>query len=296
VKIPISVDTKLIPLIGTPLRQSFSPRMQNAAYQKLGIDAVYFPLECGNEGLEDVIKGLRHMNVGGLAITKPNKVEAIKYLDELDELAQKMGAVNTVVIKDGKLIGYNTDGFGAVKSLIDDGVDIKASKFFCLGAGGAGRAMAFTLAHFGAKHLYICSKSNSGHELAEDLNKAYGDGIASSCTSDCHDKMIEFVKDSDVLLNNAGIGMYPNLEDTWIDYETFSQLEKKPVCFDATYNPLKTKFLQDADKAGFTTINGIGMVINQGAEQMKLWLGIEDALPYLNEEINKIIEETSANQ
>jgi shikimate dehydrogenase len=287
----ITVDTKLIPLLGKPLRQSFSPRMQNCAYTKLNIDACYFPLEVENDHLESVVNGLRWMNSPGFAVTKPNKVEVLKYLDELDELAEKMGAVNTVVNTNGKLKGYNTDGIGAVTSLIDNGVVVENSNFFCLGAGGAGRAMCYTLAYKGANKIYISSLSDSGQVLADDLNKSFGKNIAYACRSCDQDSVKKFVLDSDVLLNNAGIGMYPNVDETWIDKNELKNLPKKPICFDATYNPLQTQFLKDAQECGLKTINGIGMVINQGAEQIKLWMGIEDSLPYLEAEIQKIIAE-----
>ncbi len=148
----ITVDTKLIGLLGKPLRQSFSPRMQNEAYQAAGLDYLYYPIEVENDHLGDVVNGLRYMNYCGFAVTKPNKIQVIQYLDELDPLAKKMGSVNTVVNTDGKLKGYNTDGEGFVRSLLTQtNCCLNTSIFFCFGAGGAGRAMCSTLAYRGAK-------------------------------------------------------------------------------------------------------------------------------------------------
>ena len=285
--VPITVDTKLIPLLGKPLRQSFAPRMQNSAYKAMGFDGVYFPLEIENDHLEAVVNALRWMNVPGFAVTKPNKVEVLKYLDELDELAQKMGACNTVVNKNGVLKGYNTDGVGGVKDLIQHGVDIEASTFFSLGAGGAGRAMCFTLAHYGAKKLYIVDCTDAGEALAKEVNENFGP-IATACHADDKETMLQMVKDANVLMNLSGVGMYPKVEETWIDK---AHLAHKPVCFDATYNPLKTQFLIDAEEVGCQIINGLGMSINQGAVQAGLWTGQPEPYEAMTKEIKAIIAE-----
>jgi len=285
--VPITVDTKLIPLLGKPLRQSFAPRMQNSAYQAMGFDGVYFPLEIENDHLSDVVNALRWMNVPGFAVTKPNKVEVLQYLDEIDELARKMGACNTVVNNNGVLKGYNTDGVGGVTDLIRHGIDIASCTFFALGAGGAGRAMCFTLAHYGAKKMYIVDCTDAGTELAEEVNKNFGQ-IATACHTDDKETMLKMVRDSDVLMNLAGVGMYPNVEETWIDKK---YLEHLPVCFDATYNPLKTQFLLDAEEIGCKIINGLGMSINQGAVQAHLWTGQPEPYEAMTKEINAILKE-----
>lgn len=289
----ITVDTKLIPLIGTPLRQSFSPRMQNATYKHLGLDMHYFPLEATSEHLGDIINGIRHMNIGGFAVTKPNKVEVLQYLDEIDELAQKMGAVNTVTIdQNGKIKGYNTDGEGAVLDLKTNGnVDIPNTTFFSLGAGGAGRAVCFTLAKYGAKKIYIASSTGtSAEELAKDLKAAYGTE-AEACKISDTEKMLPMVKDSQVVMNLAGIGMYPNLTETWIDKK---ELEAhKPLCYDATYNPDKTQFLLDAESVGCKVMNGIGWVVTQGALQIKLWTGKDEPYEFMRKEMAAIVADAA---
>ena len=138
----VNIDTKFITLIGDPLRQSFAARMQNAGYEAAGLNMLYFYTEADNEHLGDIVKGLRYMNFAGFAVTKPNKIKVLEYLDELDPLCEKMGSSNTVVkTAEGKLVGYNTDGIGFYKSITEEG-GIKADQcvFFCFGAGGAGRA------------------------------------------------------------------------------------------------------------------------------------------------------------
>jgi len=285
--VPISVDTKLIPLLGTPLRQSFAPRMQNATYKQIGFDGCYFPLEIDNEHLPDIVNALRWMNVPGFAVTKPNKVEILKYLDEIDELAQKMGACNTVVNKGGVLKGYNTDGEGAITDFKQNGIDIKSNTFFCLGAGGAGKAVTFTLAHHGATKIYVCDINDSAEILENELNANFGP-IAKSCRYGDKLTMLKMVKDSTVVMNNSGVGMYPNTDETWIDK---SELTHKPVCFDATYNPVKTRFLIEAEEMGCKIMNGLGMSINQGALQVRLWTGKPEPYAIMTGAIKEILAE-----
>ena len=283
--VPISVDTKLIPLLGTPLRQSFAPQMQNGTYKAIGFDGCYFPVEIENDHLPDVVNALRWMNVPGFAVTKPNKVEVLKYLDEIDELAKKMGACNTVVNNGGVLKGYNTDGEGAITDFKKNGIDIKNNTFFCLGAGGAGKAVTFTLAHHGATKFFICDLNESARVLADELNANFGP-VAESCLYSEKEKMLEMVKASTVLMNNSGVGMYPKTDETWIDK---NELSHKPVCFDAIYNPGKTRFLTEAEEMGCKILNGLGMSINQGALQVRLWTGHEEPYEIMTEEIKKIL-------
>ena len=174
----IDINTKMITLLGKPLGQSFAARMQNAGYEAAGLNMLYFYTEVDKDHLGDVVNGLRYMNFAGFAVTKPNKVRVLRYLDELDPLCKKMGASNTVVkTPEGKLIGYNTDGVGFYTSLVEEGkINVEESTFFCFGAGGAGRAMCSVLAYHGAKKIYItdfyepCAES-----LVMDINENYFD-------------------------------------------------------------------------------------------------------------------------
>ena len=284
--VPISVDTKLIPLLGTPLRQSFAPRMQNSAYKAIGFDGCYFPVEIGTEHLEATVNALRWMNVPGFAVTKPNKVEVLKYLDEVDDLARKMGACNTVVNKGGVLKGYNTDGEGCITDIKQNGVDIPSGTFFCCGAGGAGKAVCFTLAHHGAKKIYVTDiVDESAKLLADDLNKHFG-SVATYCPASDKETYLNMVRGSNVLMNMSGVGMTG--DETWIDK---AELAHKPLCLDAVYNPLKTRFLVDAEEMGCQILNGLGMSINQGALQVKLWTGHEEPYEVMTAEINAILRE-----
>ena len=151
----VDINTKMVTLLGDPLKQSFAAQMQNSGYEAAGLNMIYFYTEVNNEHLEDVVNGIRHMNFAGFAVTKPNKVKVLQYLDELDPLCEKMGASNTVVkTPEGKLVGYNTDGIGFIRSIQRDGeIKVDENTYFCIGAGGAGRAMCSALAYYGAKKI-----------------------------------------------------------------------------------------------------------------------------------------------
>ncbi len=285
----ITVDTKMIALLGKPLRQSFSPRMQNEAYEAAGLDYHYFPVEVENDHLGDVINGLKHMNFVGFAVTKPNKIEVMQYLDEIDELAEKMGSCNTIVNNNGKLKGYNTDGEGFVRSLLSEtDCKLEDSVFFCFGAGGAGRAICSTLAFRGAKKIYIVDKfEESSKSLVDDINTKFAT-VAELVSFENVEEINKIVSSSDVVINASGIGMYPHLDEVPVSKES---LNSSQICFDATYNPLKTKFLVEAESIGCKILNGLGMVINQGAIQYSLWTGLPEPIEEFTKSIEKIISE-----
>lgn len=282
----ISVTTKLIALLGTPLGQSFAARMQNAAYAKLGLDYYYFPVEIGNDKLEAVINGIRNMNFAGFAVTKPNKIKVLDYLDELDPLAEKIGSVNTVVMKDGKLIGHNTDGSGWTQSLLDarPGIDLTKTTFLIYGAGGAARAIATTLADKGAAKLYITDMVEAASKsLVDDINKFANVAEYVPFT----EKPYLFAEKANVLINATGLGMGSHLNESPVPAE---YLRKDLFTCDLIYNPLKTKLLLDAEKKGAGILNGLEMSINQGAKQVALWApGTPPPVQVMREIIHEII-------
>lgn len=258
----ITVETKLIPVIGKPLAQSLSYKMGNAIYQREGLNYYRFPIEVDKEHLGDVLRGLRHMNLSGIGITKPYKVEVMKYLDEIDELATRIGAVNSIEVKGGRLIGHNKDGEGFVRALLrETRCDIPKTTFFCIGAGGAGRAICWTLCYKGAKRILITDTfDESSEELVGGIN-AHFPAAAAFVPSRDPDAIRNAASEADVLMNASGVGMAPNVGATPLPRECF--LPGK-VAFDATYNPKRTQFLKDAEAAGCRIFNGKGMLINCG--------------------------------
>ena len=270
------MGTKLIALLGTPLGQSFSPRMQNEAYKAINFDGHYFPLETNNELIGNNIANIKKdPSYAGFAVTKPNKEFAVQFMDEMDSLAEKMGTINTVVRReDGTCKGYNTDGYGATKSLLLEGVKFEESTFFVWGAGGTGKSVCFTMADLGAKKMYISSRSAKCEVLAADLNEKFGREVAVAIRTADEEAVKAAVAESDVLMNLSGLGMRGHEGETPISPDC---IKPSHICFDATYNPLKTQFLLDAEAKGCKIINGLGMVIYQGARQIELWCQVDQA-------------------
>jgi shikimate dehydrogenase len=274
---PVNINTKMITLLGKPLSQSYAARMQNAAYRAMGSDMLYFYTEVENDYLG-----------AGFAVTKPNKVEVLKYVDEIDPLCEKMQASNTVVIKEGKLIAYNTDGLGFYRSLKEEAPDLNLSEatFFCLGAGGSARAICSVLAYNGAKKIYIGSRTLSKVEqLVHDINQNFSP-IAEIVDLSDTKRLKEKLAQSDVVMNNTGLGMPSSVDETPIDKE---YLKQGQLCFDAIYNPSKTRFLIEAEQMGCKVLNGLGMSLYQGAEQIELWSGKPAPIEAMRQELFDIL-------
>jgi len=282
----IDINTKMITLIGKPLAQSFSARMQNKAYEAAGLNMVFFYTEPEKEQLGDIIKGLRYMNIAGFSVTKPYKVDVIPYLDELDPLCAKMGATNTVVkTATGKLIGYNTDGIGFYTGLIEEtNIKVDQCVFFCFGGGGAGRAMCSILAHKGAKKIYITDIfETSSRALVEDINAKFAP-VAEWVPYGDFSK----VAACDVVLNASGIGMGHSLGETPLPSKF---VKRSQIYFDACYNPNKTQFLLNAEEKGCKIVNGLSMLLYQGAVQLELWAGVKPPIKVMRQELLNIIAE-----
>lgn len=280
------INTKMITLIGTPLSQSFAARMQNKGYEAAGLNMTYFYTEANQEHLGEIVNGLRHMNFAGFAVTKPNKVKILEYLDELDPLCEKMGSSNTVVkTPEGKLIGYNTDGSGFYTSLVEEGgIKAEESTFFCFGAGGAGRAICSVLAFCGARKIYITDAYEAcARELVKDINEKFAP-IAEVAAPGVYSKIAE----CDAVLNASGIGMGSTIGQTPMPAE---YVKANQLYFDACYNPAKTQFLLNAEEKGARILNGLGMSLYQGAAQIELWSGKKAPVEAMRQELLKIISE-----
>lgn len=286
---PVNINTRMIALLGKPLSQSYAARIQNAAYRAADIDMVYFYSEVENDHLPDVVNGLRYMSFAGFAVTKPNKVEIMKYVDEKDPLCEKMNASNTVVkLPDGRLKAYNTDGMGFFRSLKEENPDLKVeeSTFFCLGSGGAGRAICSVLAYNKAKKIYIANRTlEKAKALVDDINDKFAPVAELVDMADLK-AMMSKISESDVIMNNTGLGMISSPDMTPIPKE---YLRSGQICFDATYNPAKTRFLAEAEEMGCKTMNGLGMSLYQGAEQIELWSGKAAPVEAMRKELMDIL-------
>ncbi|AAM07933.1 TPA: shikimate dehydrogenase [Methanosarcina acetivorans] len=258
-------------VFGDPVGHSLSPAMHNSAFSALGMDCIYHAFRVRPENLRKAILGAEAMGFGGLNLTVPLKEEALK-LDFIrpDPLAERIGAVNTVVFSEtGEIRGYNTDGLGARQALLEAAVEIRGSKVVVAGAGGAARAVAFQLAADGAEITVVNRTEERAVELAKDVaaaslpGKINGTGLSG---------LKELLRDADILINTTTLGMHPNTDTT---IATAEELHSGLTVFDIVYNPLETRLLKEAKVAGAKTVSGVLMLVYQGAEAFKLWTGVE---------------------
>ena len=270
--IKIDTKTRILGLLGYPLAHSFSPPMQNAAFKHLSMNKIYIPIEVTPDDLDDVVKGIPKMNFDGFNVTKPHKVHIIEYLDEIDELARIIGAVNVVTIKNGVLKGYNTDGSGFVRSFEEEmRTSFCEKNVFVIGSGGASRAICMTLAMESAKTIYICNRT---YEKAVALSKDINKNIRDCCIPVMmkYGLIKEALYNAQIIINTTSVGMFPNNEEIPLNENL---LHKELVVCDIVYNPRKTKLLKAAERKGCKTVSGLAMLVHQGAESFKLWTDVE---------------------
>ncbi|TVP85042.1 MAG: shikimate dehydrogenase [Alkalicoccus sp.] len=260
--------TQVFGVIGNPVAHSLSPMMHTAAYRETGISAAYVPFHVKNDGLADAVRGIRGLGLAGINVTVPHKITVMEYLDELDETAELIGAVNTIAHdrKENKLIGYNTDGEGYLRSLRPRmRKPLSETRVLLLGAGGAGRAVAVTLARKGVRQLTIANRTLSS---AEALAEECGEGVRALSLETAQASLMEF----DIVINSTSVGMTPNTGQMPISLE---KLSGRTLVSDLIYTPWKTRFLREADKKGAETMNGAGMFVHQGAMAFEIWTGIQ---------------------
>jgi shikimate dehydrogenase len=259
---------ELVGVFGHPVAENPTVVMHEAAYADLGMNWRYLTIEVLPRDLEDAMEGLRAMNMRGINLTIPHKVEVVQYLDQLSEAAQLMGAVNTVVNNDGELFGENTDGKGFLRALTRDaGVNPHGATVVVLGAGGASRAVTVELALAGAQEFTIVNRSpERGHALVDLLNTR----TPASATYSVWDGPIHIASDTDIVINATSIGLFPDITaEPNIDYSTLTP--GMTVC-DVIHSP-STPFLTRARQQGSATVDGVGMLVYQGAIGFKLWTG-----------------------
>jgi shikimate dehydrogenase len=264
----ISSRTKLCGVIGDPIEHSLSPLMQNVAFRELELDYAYIAFQVPKELLKSAILGMTGLGIVGVNVTIPHKLEVMKYLDHIDEDALLIGAVNTVVNRDGELIGYNTDGIGAVEALERNGVQVKGKKIAILGAGGASRAVAFKLSE-SARSITILNRTKSrAVALAKTLEKKRNIEVKAEKLND--DTLRTTLSEIDLLVNATSIGMWP---DVHVSPVKKSLLPRSLTVFDIVYNPVQTQLLCDASEKDCRVIEGVDMLVFQGAAAFELWTG-----------------------
>ena len=283
---PVSGKTIVCGVIGDPIEHTMSPVMHNAAFKKLGIDYLYVPFRVRKEELEKAIAGMRALNIRGLNVTIPHKVEVISFLDKVDSLVEKIGAVNTIVNDGGVLTGYNTDATGFLQALLERGVEPKGKNTVILGAGGVSRAISFILAERGA-HLVILNRQlelDWAEELAQRISQIFNKEIKALVLNEGN--LAEVLERAEVLVNATSVGMSPNIDETPVPARL---LKSGLTIFDSVYNPVKTRLLREAEAAGAQAIGGLDMLVWQGALAFEKWTGQKAPLELMREEAIKAL-------
>ena len=253
-------------IFGYPVKHSLSPLMQNAAFREAGVDAVYVPFEVEPENLKEAVDGVRALGIKGLNVTVPHKERIVEHLDYLSEEAELLGAVNTVKNENGELTGYNTDAEGFLRSLIEEGVELEGKKALMFGAGGAARAVGYALLKGGVSFLYIVNRNfQRAREVGELLGKR-GNVLVFPLKESTVETLL---KEVDLIVNTTSVGMKP--EDPHLfDY---SKIPERITVVDIIYNPPETPLLKAAKERGCKTVNGLGMLVHQGAVAFEIWTG-----------------------
>lgn len=254
-------------LIGNPVGHSLSPVMHNSAYRDMDLKARYVSF-CVKD-LENAILGIRALDIKGVSVTIPHKVEVMKYLDEVDEESRKIGAVNTIINNNGRLLGANTDWIGVVRTL-QEAMDIKGRTFLILGVGGTALAALFGIIREGG--LPVIVNRPEEEETGRKIARLW----------DCPFYPLSEIGQlqKDFLINTTPVGMYPNVEQSPVSPEILGNFR---WVMDVVYNPYKTQLLRDALAAGCGVRSGLDMFVHQGAEQIRLWTGREPNLALMRE-------------
>lgn len=281
----ISGYTRLVGFFASPAKHSISPKMHNLAFKETNIDAIYLAFDVSNETLADSIQTIRTFDMLGANLSMPNKIAAINYMDELSESAKLIGAINTIVNQEGKLIGHNTDGIGFCESLREAKVSIKGTTMTLLGAGGAAIAMVTQAALDGMKEIYIFSRKSPNYDqMEEKIKKIMEETTCSIILTEWNEeqKLAEALAKSNLLVNATSVGM----KEKQSPIKNSQLLREDLTIYDAIYDPRETLLLKQAKEKGAKTINGLGMLIYQGAAAFELWTGTKMPI----EKIKPIIE------
>jgi shikimate dehydrogenase len=264
----ISGKTRVCGVIGDPIEHTLSPIMHNAAFNAQKFDYTFLAFKVKSSELENAVNGMRALNIRGLNVTMPHKSAILKFLDRVDLSAQIINSVNTILNKDGKLFGFNTDGVGALKALKENKVELKGRKVLLLGAGGAARAIAYSMAKESDELAVLNRSLKPAQELAKLLEKTANKKIVAGLLSP--KEIQQNLQDSDILINATSVGMKPKAEESLV---TPKLLRPNLAVMDIVYNPIETKLAKDAKAAGAKVVSGVEMLIYQGAASFEIWTG-----------------------
>jgi len=252
----IDSNTNLFAVLGNPIKHSKSPLIHNIALKEANLNAVYLAFEVKN--VKIAIDAMKEFGIIGYSVTIPHKIETMKYLDEIETKAKKIGAINTVHNKEGKLYGYNTDCLSAM-NVLKEKINLNGKKVYLIGAGGVSRAIIAGLEEEKALVTVFDIEEARAIQLAKEFNAKAG-------------SISKIDSNADIIINATPIGMHPKIVETPYPKEF---LKKEMLVFDVVYNPLETKLIKDAKQKGCKTIQGIEMFLGQAFEQFRIWQGTE---------------------
>lgn len=268
----IDYNTKIVGIIGHPIKHSFSPRMHNLTFQMQKLNYIYIPFDVPNSNLVEALKSINVLGIRGLNVTLPHKERIIQYMDHVSEEASIVGAVNTVVNEGSQLFGYNTDINGIIETLNPYKEKISKNTVTVIGAGGAARGVLYSLIrHFNVERINLINRTE---ERAESIKDYFKDKMRFDeiYTYELMAKEnVPIYQSSQLIVNTTSVGMFPNIDETPTDI--VDSFKSSHIVFDLIYNPLKTKFLEMAESQGSTIINGLKMFVVQGAKSFELWTG-----------------------
>lgn len=282
----ITGETKLVGLIGWPVEHSLSPAMHNSAFAALNLNWCYVPLPVLPEQLGEAVAGLRALGFVGANVTVPHKEAVMSYLDHVTPEAQAIGAVNTIVVSEGRSIGYNTDWQGFLTALSEGGFDPQDKRAVVLGAGGAARAVVYALAQAGVQITVLNRTPSRAQDLVQDFSPLFPSLSLLSLPLTLQ-TLAERTAEAHLLVNTTPVGMWPELDKSlWPKDLAFPG---HLTVFDLVYNPRQTKLLRQAQAAGAQVIGGLGMLVHQGATAFELWTGEKAPVETMYEATSKTL-------
>lgn len=270
-------------LIGDPVSHSLSPAMHNAAFKSLSMDDVYIAYKVSSHELESSVESLRSVKISGFNVTIPHKIAVLQYLDEVDLLSRKAGAVNTVASIDGRFKGFNTDIQGFLQPLLNRGIDFRGLSVLLFGAGGSARAVVASLSSVtGISKLVVANRTyNKSSELSK---QAELQGLTSSVSMIEEAKVM--AKRFDLIVNATSVGLQSN--ESILDSE---DIDGSSTVYDLVYRPVMTKLLENAREKGARVIYGYEMLLEQGAQAFEIWTGLKAPIPAMKKALFGVFQE-----
>jgi shikimate dehydrogenase len=282
--------TNLVGLIGHPIKQTYSPFLHNLAFKLLNLDYLYIPFDVNSINLKNAVKGLIALNFVGFNVTIPYKTKIIPFLNHTSEEASIIGSVNTVIINERDLSGYNTDVQGVCETLSAYKNDIIEQECTIFGAGGSARSVIYALIKFfKPKKINLINRTEDRALVVRDIFKEKMRFDSIEVLKLIPPDIVDLVQNSKLVVNTTPLGMSPEMDDSVVNSEKF--FNKNQIVFDLIYNPSETKFLRLAKQSGAEIINGLNMLIHQAAKSFELWTSEKFPTHEIKSSIEKVLSE-----